>query len=150
MADEYELVPVSPLEKLKKEIEEIKKLKEGLPTAELSDSLRDLADYVNKLVVIDADLHSRITDLMIKVTDLTKEVKVVSDLLRKALGEVPQQKEAKKEKPKSLSPIEEIERLREENAKLMNELSQIEKLYSERMTKERLRKALEKYEEAKR
>ena len=113
-----------------------------------------MADYVNKLVVIDADLHSRITDLMIKVTDLTKEMKVVADLLRKALGENVQNvqpvKEVQKPSQTQVSPLSELESLREENEKLTQQLSDIEKLYREKMTKERLRKALEKYEEAKR
>lgn len=149
MADEYELVPVSPLEKLRREIEELKKAKEGLPTTEMVDSIKDLADYVNKLVLVDTELHSRITDLMIKITDLTKEVKVVSDLLRKALGGAPIQTSKKvietPEKP--LSPLEEIEKLREENEKLTQQLSEIEKIYREREIKNKLKNALEKYKE---
>ncbi len=151
MPEEYELLPVSTIEELKKEVEELKKVKEtAASAAELVDSIKELADYVDKLIVVDADLHSRITDLMIKITDLTKEMKVVSDLLRKGLGE-PVSIEPKQVKSvavqgvKPSNPVEEIRRLREENEKLLKQLSDLEKIYRERETKEMLRKALEKH-----
>ncbi len=147
MPEEYELLPVSTLEELKKEVEELKKVKKTVSsTAELVDSLKELADYVDKLIVIDADLHSRITDLMIKITDLTKEMKIVSDLLRKGLGETRTETNPIEPKPRtSTSPVDEIRKLREENEKLLKQLSELEKVYRERETKEMLRKALEKH-----
>ena len=162
MSGEYELVPVSPLEKLRKEVEELKKAKEGLPTNELVNSLRDLSDYVDKLIVVDTELHSRITDLMIKITDLTKESKLVFDLLSKAIesNEKPKVEKPQIKKPisqkqvsqdltpkKPISPIDEIEMLRKENEKLTQQLSEIEKIYRDREIKNKLKNALQKYKE---
>ena len=153
MADEYELVPVSPLEKLRGEIEELKKVKGGLPTTELTNSMRDLADYIDKLIVVDTELHSRITDLMIKITDLTKEVKAVFDLLIKATGGTIQdvqkfQKQVQKQPiQKSISPLDEIEMLRKENEQLTQQLSDIEKIYRDKEIKSKLKNALQKYKE---
>ena len=153
MTDEYELVPVSPLEKLRREVEELKKVKEGLPTTELANSMRDLADYINKLIVVDTELHSRITDLMIKITDLTKEVKAVFDLLIKATGGTVQETQKQKQQPiqkqvqKPISPLDEIEMLRKENEQLTQQLADIEKIYRDKEIKSKLKNALQKYKE---
>ena len=134
-------------------MEELKKIKDTTGSiSDLFESLNELADYVDKLVVVDADLHSRITDLMIEVTNLTKEMKVVSDLLRKALNEnnieekhtKPASKPMNNNVPSS-NPVDEIHRLREENERLLKQLSDLENIYRERNTREMLKKALEKH-----
>lgn len=142
MAQEYELVPVSPIEKLKKEIERLKKEKVEyeIPLEELKKNIERLSEQISKLVTINLNLQAKMTELMIKMTDLIKNEDEMIELLRKASEiEVSAEREIKVD----LTPLtKELKELSETNKKLVEGLKLLENYLKKAYTKELISKAV--------
>jgi len=95
--EEYELVPVNPIKKLKKRIEELEnKGSSEIPMRELSENIERLNEQVLKLVTVNINLQAKITELLIKTTEQVEQVNEMIELLKRASEvETVEAKEAK-------------------------------------------------------
>ena len=82
--EEYELVQVSPLKKLEREIKKIKNKDINVPVEKLGDNVEELNEHVSKLITVNINLQAKITELLIKNTELIENVNEMVELLRKA------------------------------------------------------------------
>ncbi len=69
---------------LKEQLESFKKQMRESSSAKLDDSIEDLSDQLNKMVSININLQSKMTELLIKVTDLIRENRELIGLLEEA------------------------------------------------------------------
>ncbi len=84
-SEEYELVPLSPLKKIKQEIEDLKRTRvEQVPLDDLRRNIERLNEQVSKLVTVNINLQAKITELLIKDSEMIEQVTEMVDLLKKA------------------------------------------------------------------
>lgn len=83
--EEYELVPINPMKKLEKKVQELEgRSTRDIPYKELGDNIEKLNEQVSKLVTVNINLQSKITELLIKDTEMIEEVTEMIELLKRA------------------------------------------------------------------
>jgi len=83
---EYELVPISPIKKIEKEIERLRKEKFSttIPLEEFKKDVEKLSEQIDKLVTINLTLQTKITELLVKHAELLKDLDDMILLLKQA------------------------------------------------------------------
>jgi len=83
--EEYELVPINPIKKLKKRVEELEKKDDyDIPVKELKENIERLNEQVLKLVTVNINLQAKITELLIKTTEQVEQVNEMIELIKRA------------------------------------------------------------------
>lgn len=145
---EYELVPISPLQKIKREIDEIKKIKQGLPIEDLHESIKNLVIYLDKSSKTNQELVSRMAELMIRITELTARVSDMVDVLGgKSVVQVETQRVqeiAPVQPSKPADVASNIKNLTQQNVELTRTLRDLEGQLKKDSIRDALKKAIEK------
>lgn len=148
-AKKYELVPVSPIERLAREI---RRIKAAEVPPELRKSVSDLSEQVSKMVTVNINLQAKMTELMIKIADLVKELREIGDLLRRA-SEV-EVEEGAAPAEISLTPVvEELKKISEQNERVVKAIEGLQDYLKRTYTRSLISRALgtsplrKKYEE---
>jgi|GEM_PF-1483080 len=123
--EEYELVPVNPIKKLKKRVEELEEEKQvQIPMKELSENIERLNEQVLKLVTVNINLQAKITELLIKNTEQIEQVTEMIELLKKA-SEV-EMAESKEGAKIDLTPVvSELKVLTSQNEVIRNDFKKL-------------------------
>lgn len=119
---EYELVPVSPIKKIEKEIEKIRKEKFGttIPLEEFKKDIEKLSEQIDKLVTINLTLQTKITELLVKHAELLKDLDEMVALLKQAT-EVETEAAVVNLQP----VVEEIKNLEKQNAEMSEAIKEL-------------------------
>ena len=141
---EYELVPVSPIKRLEREVEELKKRKVAqVPVEKLGDNIEKLNEQVSKLVIVNINLQAKITELLIKNAELIEGVTEMVQLLKRA-SEVEMGPEAKPELKIDLGPVtNELKSINAQNAQILEGFKKLNEYLFRSRRREMLGRALE-------
>ncbi len=142
--EEYELVPVSPIKRLEREIEDLKKKKVAeIPIEKLGDNIEKLNEQVSKLVTVNINLQAKITELLIKNAELIEGVTEMVELLKRA-SEVEVTAETKPEQKIDLSPVvNELKNISSQNAQILEGFKRLNEYMQKTYRRGMLEKVLE-------
>lgn len=118
---EYELVPISPIKKIQRELEEIRKSRVAtLPLEEFKKDVEKLSEQIDKLITINLTLQTKITELLVKHAEVLKDLDEMVNLLRQAT-------EIESEAGTvNLAPVvEELKKIQEQNKELMETIREL-------------------------
>lgn len=132
--DYYELLPVSPIKKLKKEIEELKKeIKNssfgisGELTRDIMETIKLNQRIVEDIVKSNAALQTKISEMIIVMNRLIEEINIMSESFKRAAEALTI--EAKSERTEDLLAklLNEITKLINQNQNILDSLTKLEK-----------------------
>lgn len=141
---DYELVPITPIMKLKKEVDALKRERQiDLPMDEINRNMERLSEQLSKLVSININLQAKMTELMIKTTDLIEGVSEMVDLLRRASEVEVEGGQVVQLPPEALSPVvEELKKMSRTNKEVTDAMKDLEKYIRKEYTRGLIRGAL--------
>lgn len=123
--EEYELVPINPIKKLERKIEELEGQRSGnVPVKELGENVDKLNEQLMKLITVNINLQAKITELLIKTTEQIEQVTEMTELLKRASEiETGNEKEIKIDMSPVVAELKVISTQNEEIKKGFGELS---------------------------
>ncbi|MCW1300864.1 MAG: hypothetical protein QW507_01515 [Candidatus Nanoarchaeia archaeon] len=118
---EYELVPISPIKKIQKELEEIRRSKiSTLPLDEFKKDVEKLSEQIDKLITINLTLQTKITELLVKHAEVLKDLDEMVNLLRQAT-EIESESSVV-----NLAPVvDELKKIQEQNKEMMETIREL-------------------------
>jgi hypothetical protein len=139
--EEYELVPIDPIKKLRKKVEALEKRKtKDIPIKELGENIEELNEQVLKLVTVNINLQSKITELLIKNTEQIEQVTEMIELLKRASEVEVGEKEVKLD----LSPVvTELRTMSAQNEEIKRGLQELSNFMRTLYRRERITQAIE-------
>ena len=155
MAEEgiYELVPLDPIKKLEREIEELKKAIYTKPETKIEkssefsllvDLIKSNQEIINTIVRSNLELQSRISEAVVAINELTREIKKLIDILKEAAvetavggEETTEEKKEKEDITKTLEIVvnklyEKFDLIEKQNNKIIELLNDISKSLKEK------------------
>ena len=123
--EEYELVPINPIKKLERKIEELEGQRTGnVPVRELGENVDKLNEQLMKLITVNINLQAKITELLIKTTEQIEQVTEMTELLKRASEiETSNEKEIKIDMSPVVAELKVLSSQNEEIKKGFGELS---------------------------
>ncbi|HLE06825.1 MAG TPA: hypothetical protein VI790_05700 [Candidatus Nanoarchaeia archaeon] len=123
--EEYELVPINPIKKLERKIEELEGQRAGnVPVRELGENVDKLNEQLMKLITVNINLQAKITELLIKTTEQIEQVTEMTELLKRASEiETSNEKEIKIDMSPVVAELKVLSSQNEEIKKGFGELS---------------------------
>ena len=136
-SDYYELTPVAPIKKLKKELEELKKqvsktettIQYGEIMKEVMEAIKINQRIVEEMVKSNAALQTKMAETIIVMNRLIEEIQTMSEAFKKAAEALVV--ETKTEKTESLlnKLLEQMTKMLKQNEMIIDSLTKLEKQY---------------------
>jgi hypothetical protein len=146
---EYELVPVSPIKRLEREIEELKGRKVAeVPIEKLGANIDKLNEQVSKLITVNINLQAKMTELLIKNAELIEGVTEMVQLLKRASEvEAGPSVETMEERPQlkiDMGPVvNELKNISTQNAQILSGFAKLNEYMQKDYRKEMLGRVLD-------
>lgn len=141
--EEYELIRVSPMKKLEKEVKALKE-REGEDTQDkLKDNIERLNEQISKLITININLQAKMTELLIKDAEMIEQTTEMVELLKKASEVEGGGAGEKSELKVDMGPVvDELRKISAQNEIISGSLERLMGLQSKEYTRNLLTKAL--------
>ncbi len=124
------------IKELKSQVEFLKKIVEESSAKKLEDNIEELNEQITKMVSININLQSKMTELLIKVTDLIRENRELVNLLEEA------SEEEEEEGPDWNSILVELKKIEKNTADFKEANSKLVEYIKKMYTKNLLAKAI--------
>jgi hypothetical protein len=131
----YELSPVSPIKKLKKEIEELKKnLEKNQASFQYNEIMKEVMEAIKinqriteEIIKSNASLQTKISEMIIVMNRLIEEINIMSDSFKKAAEALVVESKTEKTEEMLNKVLENLVKLLNQNQTIIDSLTKLEK-----------------------